>query len=258
MNQAVNSAAAAKPLSGRVALITGAARGMGAAHARALAAQGARLVLADLDADELSRTADELRAAGADVASVAGDITEAGAPEHLASVALENFGALDVLVHNAGIMHDFRTLEETEPASLEAYFKVNVQAPYALSRAAVPALRASSVGRIVFISSQWGQVPDGHSFGYMTSKAAQLALMKALSKALVADGILVNAIAPGAIRTRMVPEEAYEMEVAAVPLGRLGEPEEIASVVAFLASDAASFMTGETLSVNGGALVVGA
>ena len=95
-------------------------------------------------------------------------------------------------------------------------------------------------------------MPDGHSYGYMTSKAAQLGLMKSLAQELVSKKILVNAIAPGAIATRMVPDEVYDVEVAAVPLGRLGEADEIAAAVAFLASDEASFITGQTLAVNGG------
>jgi 3-oxoacyl-[acyl-carrier protein] reductase len=100
-------------------------------------------------------------------------------------------------------------------------------------------------------------VPDGHSYGYMVAKAAQLGLMKALAQELVADGVLVNAIAPGAVDTRMVPDTAYEAEVAAVPLGRLGDPSEIAAFVAFLLSDEATFITGQTIPVNGGALLVG-
>lgn len=164
------------------------------------------------------------------------------------------FGRLDILVHNAGLMHDWRTLDETAPSELDRYLAVNVTAPYAITRAFAPLLRRSTYGRIVFVSSQWGQVPDGHSYGYMVSKAAQLGLMKALAAEFVKDGVLVNAITPGAIHTRMVPDEKYDEEVAAVPLGRA---DEIASVVAFLASDASSFITGQVIAANGGALVVG-
>ena len=238
-------------LTGRVALITGAARGIGEAHALALAARGCRLVLADLD-DAVTGVAAGLPHA----VPVVADIT-AVAPESLVGVAETEFGGLDILVHNAGLMHDWRTLDETPPSSLDRYLAVNVTAPYALSRAAAPLLRRSAHGRIIFISSQWGQVPDGHSYGYMVSKAAQLGLMKALAQGLVADGVLVNAVAPGAIHTRMVPDDRYDEEVAAVPLGRLGRPEEIADVVAFLASDASSFVTGQTIAANGGALIVG-
>jgi 3-oxoacyl-[acyl-carrier protein] reductase len=119
----------------------------------------------------------------------------------------------------------------------------------------MPLLRRSDAGRVIFISSQWGQLPDGHSYGYMVSKAAQLGLMKALAAELIPHKILVNAVAPGAVHTRMVPDEVYEAELAAVPLGRIADPAEISAAVAFLASDGAAFITGQTLAVNGGALI---
>ena len=245
-------------LDDRVAIVTGAARGMGAAHARVLASLGARLVLTDLDGAELEAVAKELRAEyDADVAILVEDITAEGAGDRLVAAALDRWQRLDILVHNAGKMHDFQTLATTSPATIQTYLDVNVLAPYAITRAAVPALRESPAPRVVFINSQWGQVPDGHSYGYMVSKAAQLGLMKTLAQELVADRILVNAIAPGAIHTRMVPDHYYQTEVDAVPLGRLGEPAEIAAAVAFLASDAAGFITGQTIPVNGGALLVG-
>lgn len=244
-------------LTGRVALVTGAARGMGAAHARTLAARGAHLVLTDLDLVELGETAAQLRGAGAQVLELAGDITDAAVQEELLEQARQRYGALDILVHNAGIMHDFARIDQTEPEQLERYFQVHVQAPYALTRVALPLLRTSQAARVIFISSSWGQVPDGHSYGYMSSKAAQLALMRTLAKDLMSDGILVNAVTPGAVATRMIPEEVYEMELVAVPLGRLADPGEIAASVAFLASDQAAFITGQTLNVNGGAVIVG-
>ncbi|WP_125612703.1 SDR family NAD(P)-dependent oxidoreductase [Specibacter cremeus] len=251
-------AAPGTALDGRVAIVTGAARGMGAAHAYALAARGADLVLADLDVVELDATAAAIRReTGRKVETLALDITAPDAGERLVSAAVEHLGGLDILVHNAGIMHDWKGLEQTPAENLSPYFAVNVLAPYAITRSAVAALRNSAAPRIIFISSQWGQVPDGHSYGYMASKAAQLSIMKALSKELVTDGILVNAVAPGAVKTRMVPDEAYEEELAAVPLGRLADPAEIAAAVAFLASDAAAFISGQTLGVNGGALVPG-
>ncbi|MHA3724981.1 SDR family NAD(P)-dependent oxidoreductase [Leucobacter sp. HY1910] len=247
-------------LTGRVAVVTGAARGMGAAHARSLAARGARVLLADLDED-VFETARALSALGPKASAIRIDITSPDAAAELrAALAAASEGdepRLDILVHNAGIMHDWRTLDETEADELDRYYRVNVKAPYAITRALADLLRASDHGRVIIISSTWGQVPDGHSFGYMISKAAQLGLMKALAAALLPDGVLVNAVAPGSIHTRMIPDEYYDVEVASVPLGRLGKPEEIAETVAFLASDGAGFLTGQTLSVNGGALRVG-
>ncbi|RBP64923.1 3-oxoacyl-[acyl-carrier protein] reductase [Brevibacterium sanguinis] len=246
-------------LTGRVALVTGAARGMGLAHAKALARRGADVLLADLDEAEARAEALALgRDYGVRTRGVRVDVTTASAAEEITGIIGAQFdGRLDILVSNAGLMHDWRGIDETEPEDLRPYFDVNVLGPYALVKGLLPLLRASEAARIVFISSQWGQVPDGHSYGYMVSKAAQLGLMKALSKELLNENILVNAVAPGAVATRMVPAEAYEEEVAAIPLGRLASTEEIAEVVGFLATDAAGFIAGQTIPVNGGALVVG-
>ncbi|MFF4860712.1 SDR family NAD(P)-dependent oxidoreductase [Streptomyces sp. NPDC002405] len=251
------SAPAAGSLAGRSALITGAARGMGRTHALALAARGAALALADLDADALDRTVAEVRAAGGRAERFTADITARDRAEDLVSRAAEALGGLDVLVHNAGLMFSMTGLAETDDADFERLLAVNVRAPLYLTRAALPHLRASGAGRVIFISSQWGQVPDGHSYGYMVSKAAQLGLMKTLAQEFASERIMVNAVAPGAVATRMVPDSNYEAEVAAVPIGRLAEPSEISEVVAFLAADTGSFITGQTIPVNGGALVVG-
>jgi NAD(P)-dependent dehydrogenase (short-subunit alcohol dehydrogenase family) len=243
-------------LHGRVAFITGAARGMGAAHAVTLATSGADVLIADLDIAELQGVAKEIReATGRRVECLELDVTAADAGERVRDLARDVFGRLDIVVHNAGIMHDWKTLADTPAARLQPYFDVNVLGPYEITRTLVPLLEHSPAARVIFISSQWGQLPDGHSYGYMVAKAAQLGLMKALAAELVPRRILVNAVAPGAVHTRMVPDEVYEAELAAVPLGRIADPAEIAATVAFLASDGAAFITGQTLAVNGGALI---
>ncbi len=154
-------------------------------------------------------------------------------------------------------MYSMTGLQDTDDANFDRLLAVNVHAPLFLTRAALPHLRKSPAPRVIFINSQWGQVPDGHSYGYMVAKAAQLGLMKTLAKEFTREGILVNAITPGAILTRMVPEEYIEAEKASIPLGRLAHPEEIAAAVAFLASDEAAFIAGQALPINGGALLVG-
>jgi len=230
---------------------------MGRAHGTALTAAGASVVLVDIDGAELEETCTQLRGDGAKVSAVAGDITVRARAEAIIAEAAATLGGLDILVHNAGLMYSLTGLADTDDDDFRRLFAVNVDAPLFLTRAALPLLRASDHARVIFISSQWAQVPDGHSYAYMASKAAQLGLMKTMAKEFAAEQILVNAITPGAVMTRMVPTEYYEAERAAIPIGRLAEPGEIAAVVAFLASDAASFMTGQTVPVNGGACIVG-
>lgn len=246
-------------LTDRVAFVTGAARGMGATHAATLADRGADLMIADLDADELDLVADKIRSnTDRHVETLALDVTAPDAGPQVRDCAEQVFGRLDIVVHNAGIVHDWKTMADTPATQLQPYLDVNVLGPYEITRTLLPLLQKSPAGRVIFISSQWGQVPDGHSYGYMVSKAAQLGLMKTLAVEMLPHRILVNAIAPGAIHTRMVPQEVYEAELAAVPLGRLGDPAEISAAVAFLAGDGAGFITGQTLAVNGGALIPGA
>ncbi|TDF84726.1 SDR family NAD(P)-dependent oxidoreductase [Pseudomonas sp. H9] len=248
---------AAQKFTGRVALITGAGRGAGRAHARLLAARGATVVVNDIDEDVARATAADICEAGGKAIALAADITQKAAAESLISQAVAQLGQLDILVHNAGMIYSLTGLEATDDDNFNQLLAINVHAPLYLTRAALPALRKSKAPRVIFINSQWGQVPDGHSYAYMVSKTAQLGLMKTLAKEFVGEGILVNAITPGAILTRMVPEEYVEGEKANIPLGRLVHPEEIAASVAFLASDEAAFISGQVLAVNGGALVVG-
>jgi NAD(P)-dependent dehydrogenase (short-subunit alcohol dehydrogenase family) len=247
----------AQKLSGRVALITGAGRGAGRAHARLLAARGAAVAIVDIDEDVARATAADIVEEGGRAIALGVDITDRALAERCVAQVAEQLGGLDILVHNAGLIYSMTGLEQTDDANFDRLLAINVHAPLYLTRAALPYLRQSHAPRVIFINSQWGQVPDGHSYGYMVSKAAQLGLMKTLSKEFVSEGILVNAITPGAILTRMVPDEYIEPEKANIPLGRLVHPEEIAAAVAFLASDEAAFIAGQVLPVNGGALLVG-
>jgi 3-oxoacyl-[acyl-carrier protein] reductase len=247
----------ARALTGRVALVTGAARGAGRAHARLLAARGAAVAVIDVDGAEAAATAAEITHAGGRALDRCTDITDKTAAEATIAAVAAQFGGLDILVHNAGLMYSMRGLAETDDADFERLLAVNVRAPMYLTRAALPHLRKSRAARVIFINSQWGQVPDGHSYGYMVAKAAQLGLMRTLAKEFTREQILVNAITPGAILTRMVPEEYVEAERANIPLGRLAHPEEIAATVAFLASDDAAFIAGQVIAVNGGALMIG-
>ncbi|UQX89211.1 SDR family oxidoreductase [Jatrophihabitans telluris] len=244
-------------LDGRRALVTGAARGMGRAHALTLAGLGASVTLLDLDEVENANTAQEIKSLGGTAYALAADVTSRTACERASEAAASAMGGLDILVHNAGLMYSGTGLADTDDEDFHRLLMVNVHAPLYLTRAALPYLLASDHARVVFVSSQWGQVPGGHSYGYMTAKAAQLGLMKTMATEFAGRQILVNAVTPGAVITRMVPEEYQQAEQAVIPIGRLAEPGEIASVVAFLAGDGASFITGQTIGVNGGACIVG-
>jgi NAD(P)-dependent dehydrogenase (short-subunit alcohol dehydrogenase family) len=253
----LNMSPEAQKLSGRIALVTGAGRGAGRAHARLLAARGAAVAIVDIDEDVARATAADIVEEGGRAIALGVDITDRALAERCVAQVAEQLGGLDILVHNAGLIYSMTGLEQTDDDNFNHLLAINVHAPLYLTRAALPYLRQSRAPRVIFINSQWGQVPDGHSYAYMVSKAAQLGLMKTLSKEFVSEGILVNAITPGAILTRMVPDEYIEPEKANIPLGRLVHPEEIAAAVAFLASDEAAFIAGQVLPVNGGALLVG-
>jgi NAD(P)-dependent dehydrogenase (short-subunit alcohol dehydrogenase family) len=244
-------------LDGRAALVTGGGRGMGRTHCEVLAERGARVLVADVDGDVADETARRIVEAGGDAVAEAADISIREHAEGLVDRAAERFGALDILVHNAGLMYSGTGLAETDDESWRALFGVNVDGPLYLTRAALPLLRRSAAGRVIFVSSQWGQVGPGHSYAYITSKAAMIGFAKNLALELAAENVLVNVITPGAVRTRMVPDETIEAERALIPVGRIADPRELSYMVAFLASDEASFITGQTIPVNGGALVVG-
>jgi len=222
-------------LAGRVAFVTGAGRGAGRAHARLLASRGAAVAVADIDEDVARNVVAEIVQAGGRAIAIGADITDRTAAERAIARAVDAFGTLDILVHNAGLMYSMTGLEQTDEQDFNRLLAVNVHGPMYLTRAALPQLRKSHAPRVIFINSQWGQVPDGHSYGYMVAKAAQLGLMKTMAKEFVSSGILVNAITPGAILTRLVPEQYIEAEQRNIPLGRLAHPEDIAYAVAFLA-----------------------
>ena len=246
---------ATQPLAGRVAVVTGGGRGMGRSHCELLAERGARVVVCDLDADVAEKAATAIRASGGQAVAHAADVGDRAACEALAAAAVGAFGGIDVLVHNAGRLPCMARLAETEDDAWHAQFAVSVHGPMYLTRAALPHLRRSAAPRVIFVSSQWGQVGPGHSHAYVAAKTAMLGLARNLALELAPDGILVNTLAPGTVRTRMVSDGAAAELAGVIPLGRIAEPRELSYAVAFLASDEASFVTGQVVAVNGGALV---
>jgi glucose 1-dehydrogenase len=241
-------------LSGRVAIVTGASSGIGVATARALAEAGAAVVAVGRDADRLRHCAAEVASIGGSCREVAADITADGAPERIVGAALEAFGRLDILVHSAGLFEPIPFVE-TSAESLDRQWEANVRAPFLLTQAALPHLDAGS--SVIFISSIAGHVGFPSSAAYCATKGAVELLARALSLELSPHGIRANVIAPGNVLTPMNEHlralPGYEERVAGeTPAGRFGEPEEIAAAVVFFASDAASFVHGASLLVDGG------
>ena len=259
--------AAGGSLAGKVALITGAATGIGRASALLFAGAGARVALVDARGPELERTAADVRAAGGEVTSATTDLAR---PEDCAAAvaaAVAAFGRLDVLLNNAGVgtMVVGGTVESISLEHWDLAQHVNVRAMYLLSRAAVPHLRAAGAGAIVNIASvaAFRGSTERPSHAYAASKGAVLSLTRAMAASYGRDRIRVNAICPGTIRTRLTADIVERTARAAregrgIPLGRVGEPEDIARCALFLASDDASFISGAHIVVDGGAMAVGA
>ncbi len=243
---------------GKVALVTGASRGIGAAIARTLAREGADIVLTDVDAEGIEQIAGEIGATGRQAMAIRADVGILSEVQALVDEALKQFGHIDVLVNNAGIIRRGSFVDHP-PEEWEKVIRVNLGGTYNCCWAVVPHMIERKSGRIVNISSVAGKVGDLASApSYGASKGAINAFTKGLARDLAAYGITVNAIAPHAIETDMSKqwsEEKRRQIIESIPLRKLGQPEDVAEAAAFLASDAAGFITGEILDVNGGYLM---
>ena len=253
-------------LRGKVAIITGAATGIGRASALLFAQAGARVALADAREPELARTAAEVRAAGGEATAITADLARPDACAAVVTSAVRAFGRLDVLLNNAGVgtMVVGGTVETIGLEHWDLAQDVNVRAIYLVSRAAVPHMRSAggSIVNISSVSAFRGSV-GRPSHAYAASKGAVLALTHAMAASYGRDGIRVNAICPGTIRTRLTADIVDRVERASkeghgIPLGRVGEPEDIARCALFLASDDASFISGAHIVADGGAMAASA
>jgi len=239
-------------LAGKAALISGGARGQGAAHGRRLAEEGAAVVLGDVLEDAGEAHAHELRAAGHAAHFLRLDVTVAADWDAGVRTAEERFGRLDVLVNNAGVVRMAPTVDETDDG-WNATMAVNATGVFYGMRAAIPALRRTGGGSIINVASIYGPVGAPHYVAYCASKGAVIAMTKVAALELAEHGIRVNAICPGPVRSPMSEEEG-DASVDVTPLRRRAEPGEISAAVAFLASDDAAYMTGSELVVDGGYL----
>jgi len=244
--------------SGKVAIVTGAARGIGKAIALALAREGADVVIADVDMEGARRVAQEIEGRGHKALAIQADVSQREAVKRLVSEVLSAFGKIDILVNNAGIIRRGTFLEHS-PQEWDKVLSVNLGGTFNCCREVVPHMIQQGGGKIINISSVAGKMGDIASApSYGTSKGAINTFTKSLARELAPYGINVNAVAPHAIETEMSSEwseEKRQQIVEAIPLKRLGKPEEVAEAVAFLASDGANFITGEILDVNGGYLM---
>jgi cyclopentanol dehydrogenase len=244
-------------LAGKVALISGGARGMGAEEARLFAKEGARVVFGDVLEPEGKGVEEQIRATGGEATFVRLDVTSEADWEHAVATAERLYGRLDILVNNAGIGGG-RRIEDTTLAEWERTMAVNATGVFLGTRAAIPALRRAGAGSIVNISSQLGLVgTDNSSPQYQASKGAVRLLTKTTAIQYAKEGIRANSVHPGPIVTAMTEKrradpDGYRLMVSRIPLGRYGRPDEVALGVLYLASDESSFVTGSELVIDGG------
>jgi 3alpha(or 20beta)-hydroxysteroid dehydrogenase len=239
-------------LAGKTALVTGGARGQGAAHGLRLAEEGAAVILGDILEDAGEAHAKELREAGHDVHFVRLDVTSPRDWNAAVELAEARFGQLEVLVNNAGVVRVAPIVEESDDG-WHTTMAVNATGVFYGMRAAIPALRRNGGGAIINIASIYGPVGAPNYVAYTASKGAVLAMTKVAALEHAQHRIRVNAICPGPVRSPMSEEEG-DASVEITPLGRRAEPEEISAAVAFLASDDARYITGAELAVDGGYL----
>jgi 3-oxoacyl-[acyl-carrier protein] reductase len=256
----------------RACIVSGASRGIGRATAVTLAAEGAAVLLAGRDADALADAREACRAAGGRAETVAVDVTSAGAPSLLVAACEAAFGRIDVLVNNAGATRS-RPHEELTDEEWQAQWELHVMAPMRLMRAVAPRMADVGWGRIVNVSSSSGKRPSLTNMAYSVTKAAELSLSRAFADTYAAQGVLVNAVAPGPIdgdlwtapggladqlaaRRGSTREQVLAATAARTPSGRLGSEQEIASVIVFLCSEAAANVAGAAWSVDGGTVPV--
>jgi len=245
-------------LKGKVALVTGAGRGIGKATAILLAKEGANVVVNDVDLQSAKETADDIRAVGCEALLVEADVSDRTEVVKMVETVIKNFTKIDILVNNAGIFSSVPLIDMTED-EWNKIMDVNLKGAFLCSQAVMKFMIEQRSGRIVNIASLAGKVGGIYAGAhYAASKAGVICLTKSLAKQLAQYNINVNAVAPALIETDMMkdwPEQVKETLLRQIPLGRFGTPDEVAETVLFLVSEGANYITGATIDINGGLLM---
>jgi 3-oxoacyl-[acyl-carrier protein] reductase len=244
-------------LEGRVALVTGASQGIGHACALTLARHGATIAVAARNQQKLEELASTITATGGKAVPFAMDVADEDQVKSAIKSAVAQFGKIDILVNNAGITRD-QLVMRMKRADWDSVLATNLTSAYLCIQSVIPSMLKQRWGRIINITSIFGQMGQAGQVNYAASKAGLIGLTMAIAREVASRNITSNAIAPGFIETSMtaaLSEEFKQSAVKQIPLGRVGSPEDIASAVAFLASDEASYITGHVLNVNGGMLM---
>jgi NAD(P)-dependent dehydrogenase (short-subunit alcohol dehydrogenase family) len=245
----------------KVAIVTGAGRGIGQACALAFANEGASVALIDINEDDTKDTAERLNAEGGKVMACACDVSSPADVRRTTDAILAELGTVDILVNNAGVLRITTPMEEIEDAEWDLVMGVNVKGVFLLSKAVLPVMRKKGCGKIVNIASSAGRsTSELGGAHYTASKAAVLGLTRHMAREYGSHGININSICPGLVETPMIREEASQQRLdhwlGQIPLGRFAEPEEAADLVLFLASDESKYITGATIDFNGGSLLI--
>jgi 3-oxoacyl-[acyl-carrier protein] reductase len=244
-------------LSGRVAFVTGASQGIGRTCALRLAKEGASVAAAARNQEKLNQLVGEISSAGGQAASFAVDVADEEQIKAAVKTAVARFGKIDILVNNAGITRD-QLVMRMKRSDWDAVVQTNLTSAYLCIQQVIPSMLKQRWGRIINVTSVFGQMGQAGQANYAASKAGLIGLTMAIAREVGSRNITCNAVAPGFIETAMtavLSEEFKQNAVKQIPLGRVGTPEDVASAVAFLASDQAAYITGHVLSVNGGMLM---